>query len=492
MEKALVNDIKGSRYKDFYSIFSKKATPNLAFYFYKLYKACSSLKIERIDGTPKLKNAVLRHFLKEKTHLIIDQLQDSYLVEHFKSDNPKFLARCTEKNINDLNNELNNAWQIKVDQCYDVVCSFTGLVNFDYYSLLRNFSPQFEEHSFSTSQKFFKIKAERIIEDLKDFLVVAEKINTRNDWETAFSVLSKFSSEAHIHTDKWMHTLKKLEAVLSSTIFEMIIRHASGDLYWRNTVVLKHEKIAQQFLSKITNDARKVVSDILATEKERNIDLTIAFIFGGDNVQCAQFYTEIWNETNKSNIAVRFKYVPAFNYCMLFMSVFFEKIKKICNYSIIYGVWVNADDMHGLSDVLHDITILSIQLAAYDASLSDLEERGSKLKNLCNSLISSGRETSRMKLSRYVDSINDEVFTLIHRMIHDLAYISTFFLKFETKSIDANLENGIKNIKELSKMLIEDDCDIPEIKEKIVVFLRLLDFLEFEFESDSTGGGGGI
>jgi hypothetical protein len=481
MEKALVNDIKGSRYKDFYNVFSRSVSPDLALYFYKLYKACSSIKIERIDGTSKLKNAVLRHFLNEKTYEIVYHLKDSYLIEHFKPDNPKLLSRCTEKNISDLNTELNSAWQNKVDQCYDIISSFTGLINFDYYSLLKHFAPQLEEHSFSIDQKFLKVKAEIIIEDLKDFMFIAEKINTKDDWETAFSVLNKFSNKANIQPDKWMHTLKNLEMVLSSTILEMIIRHASSDLCWRNTIVLKHEKIAQQFLSKITKDARKVVQDILVTEKERNVNSTVAFIFGGDNVQATQFYTEIWDESNKSNITVRFKYVPVFNYCMLFMSVFFERIKKICNSSIIYGVWVNANDMHNLSNVLHDITILSIQISACNASLSELEER--------DPVLSGGRETNRTKLYRYIDSINDEVFTLIRRMIHDLSYISTFFLRFETKSIDANLENGIKNIKELSKLLIEDDCNIPEIREKIVVFLRLLDFLEFE--TDDTGWMGG-
>ncbi|MDR0409788.1 MAG: DUF5312 family protein [Spirochaetaceae bacterium] len=481
--KSLVKDIKGCRYKIFYSVFSRKATPHMAAYFYELYRDCSALNIKNIEGTARLKNAVIRHFIDNNTREVIKQLDDKYLTEQFKNGDMKALSKQTEKNIRYMHNKFDEGYQDNIDQCYNLICSFIGLVNFDYYSLLINFSSRLTEESLHSGavKRFYGVKAEKIVEDLKDFLVVAERINIKDDWKTAFTVLNSLNRETNIRFEHWMYILKKLDHILSSTILEMVIRHASYDFGWKNTIKLKHEKIARIFLSGVTKNAHKTVQDIMVVEKANSLSTATSFIFGNVNIQGAQFYTETWNEANKVNSVTRFKYAVAFNYCIVFMMMFFEKIKSICNSCIIYGTWVDLENMHILSEVLHDITVVSLKLPAYDLSLSDLGEHGSKLKVLNNTLIRNGKETDRNRLARYIDSINDEIFVMIHDVIYNLGYINVFLL---TEFEDEKTEKKIVNIKELSKSLSEEGCDVLEIKEKLVAFLNLLEFLEFESRYD--------
>jgi hypothetical protein len=489
---SLIKDIKGNKYGSFYSIFSRDATHNFAQYFYELYKSCSYLqvKINRADGTPKLKNAVLRHFLDKESMDLFMRLDSKYLSEYFKSCDPQVISRQTEENIQKFSKQLNNNWQKNVDKCYNRICSFIWLVNFDYYSLLKNFDHNLTEHSVQSNPRFSKVKAAKIVENLKDFIVIAEKIDTKEDWETAFAILNKFNREADIQPKTWMCILENLEKVMCSTIFYMIIRHASNELEWKNTVVAKHEKIASLFLDTVVKNARKIAQDVLNTEKERIINDTISFIFDSNKtLRGAQFYVETWNEANRIKSASGFKHTVSFNYCMIFMELFFVKIKSICDVYTIYGAWTDLDDMHVLSQISHDLTVLSIQLSSYDLSLSDLGDRGAKIKHLSNTLLRSGESPDRVRLSRYVDSLNDEVAAMINRIIYNFNSLLTFFVKFE--NIDGSLKSEIKNASELSKMLNAAGCNISEIKEKTAAFLKLMNFLEIELENLDIPPSGG-
>ncbi|MDR1148338.1 MAG: hypothetical protein LBK66_06875 [Spirochaetaceae bacterium] len=482
--KLLVKALKKNKYKSFYNIFSRNATQNLALYFYELYEACSQLqiKIDTTDGTQRLRNMVLRHFFDEEAMDIFMRLSNKYLIENFKLGDPKAIARQTEENIENLNEKLNSDWRENVDKCYHLTCSFIWLINFDYYYLLRNFNNNLKEHSFRPDQRFLKVKAVKILENLKDFIAVAEEINAEKDWKTTFYILNRLNRGADIQYKEWMDIFKKLEKVMSSNIFELIVCHAGSDPDWKNDVIVKNEKIAQLFLETAARNTRKTIQDILASERERSISDTVSFIFGGNkNARGAQFYVETWNEANRVKSAASFKHTVTFNYCIIFMSLFFKKIKSICDIYTIYGIWLNVDNMHILSQITHDLTILSIQLSSYDLSLSDLGEKGAKIKYLNDILLRTGKSTDRIRLSRYIDSVNDEVMTMINRIGYNLNQLSVFFLKFENK--DGSLKNEIKNVKELAEMLYSDGYNISEIEKKTASFLNLLDFLEVELDS---------
>jgi hypothetical protein len=481
--KLLVKDIKKNKYKYFYNTFSRNATQNLALYFLELYESCSRLqiKINTAGGTQRLRNMVLRHFFDEEAMDIFMRLDRKYLIENFKSGDPEAVARQAEENIKNLNEKLNSDWQENVDKCYHLTCSFIWLINFDYYYLLKNFNNNLKEHSFQPDQRFLKVKAVKILENLKDFIAVAEEINAEKDWKTTFHILNRLNRGADIQYEEWMGIFKKLEKMMSSNIFDLIVCHAGSDPGWKNNITVKREKIAQLFLETGVKNIRKTIQDILAAGKERSINNAVSFIFGGNkNVQGAQFYVETWNEANRVKGASFFKHAVVFNYCIIFMSLFFKRIKSICDIYTIYGIWINVDNMHTLSQVTHDLTILSIQLSSYDLSLSDLGERGAKIKHLNDVFLRTGKRVERIKLSHYIDSVNDEVMSMIDRISYNLNQLSIFFLKFENKN--GSLKNEIKNVKELAEMLYSDDYNISEIKEKTDAFLNLLDFLEVELD----------
>jgi hypothetical protein len=479
MMKGVVRDIKGSRFRNFYMIIGCKATPYLAAYFFDLYKDCARLqiKIRNADGTAKLKNTVLYHFLDKEALNIIKELDDEYLDEIFKLNGKKPLMKHLEKQTGELHKKLNKTWRVNVDRCYKTICSFIWFINFDYYALLKNFNMKLAEYSFHENPHFGKINARRIVENIKDFLSVVEGMDAGSGLETAFTVLKKFSPAADISAEYWKRVMGQLQNVLSSTILPLIVRHASEEPEWKTKIIVPQETIAGPFLDRITDNALKKAENILTDEKNIKVSEIIFSLFGsGDSISAAHFFLETRNEQYEGIGIIGFKHAKAFHYCIVFLSLYFEKLKDLCGIFIIYGEWHNKDEMYGLSQAIYDLTVLNGDMHGYDKTLSDSGERGNKIKNMEAGLVRDRQ--SRHNLSLYIESINDEIFILINRMINSLLCLCVFLNDFQNRE-----EGGpekILNWKTISDMLKYNGYAIKETEEKAALFLKLLSHMGFE------------
>jgi hypothetical protein len=480
MVTALVKDINGSRFKHFYRVFGSEVTPQLAAYFFELYKACAhpQITIKHADGTAELKKAVLGHFLDDDAWKLIKKLDNECLDGIFKSDGKKALLKHLENTINTLREKLNGTLRANVDRCYKNICSFIWFINFDYYALLKEFNTKLNEYSFHDNQRFARIKARRITENIKDFLAIAEGINFGSDWETAFAVLNKFKPAAGISVEYWKQAFDQLKDILSSTILLLIVRHATEDPEWKNKIIIPREIIAGPFLNRITDNARKRASDTINNEKSNKTNGITFSLFGSEyDMSMARFYVEAHNEQYENIGIIGFTHTEAFNYSIVFLSLYFEKIKDICDIFIIYGKWRNKEDMYGLSQTLYELNLLNDNLPAYDKTLSDTGERGYNLKRLEAALVR-GRQ-ARHNLSAYVDSINNEIFILINRMINSLSCLCVFLGDFKSQKEDS-LKKIILNPETISDMLNRKRCNTKEVERKAALFLELLSYLDFE------------
>jgi hypothetical protein len=484
MMKTLGKDIKGNRFRDFYRVVSRCVTPRFALYFYEIYKSCANLQdvLRQIDGTTELKTAVWDHFLSNGAREIINKLDPEYLTGQANIEGAIPLAREVEKNTAALHNKLNKEWCACIDRCYKTVCSFIWIINFDYYALLKKFDPEFQEFkdgAFQEKLDFRKIRAEKVIEDIKDFLAVAESFGPLNDCETAGVILEKFIPKEYISADYWRSFIEKQENAMSSAIFQMIVQHASGDLNWKNKIIVQHEKISNLFLDDIVSGAYKTAGDILNNEKHSKINELVFSVFDStENKSCAKFYSEARNSNYDGTDISGFKHSAAFNYSLMFLLFKFEKIKSICDIFIIYGKWIDTDSMRALSQILHEITVLREEFISYDKTLSELGERGAKLKLLEANLVKGGK--NRLNLCRYIDSINDEVFVMINRLINSLTELGTFLRDIDDKTA-GEAAKIIANRKVVREMLGEKGYDINIDAGKLNSFLKLLDYTGFEF-----------
>jgi hypothetical protein len=372
---------------------------------------------------------------------------------------------------------LDKNWCNNVDHCYKTVCSFIWLINFDYYALLRKFNRSFEEIKFKAKPHFSKINAADILENIKDFLAIAEYFDQNKDWEAAIGVLGKFRSKIGAGIETWRHHIYQLQNILSSKILLMIVQYSAGDLNWKNRIIIPRGETAVPFLNGIIDEARATVYSILADENISRTKEIISSIFNpGDVVNGAKYYVETRNNVYDGTNTSSFKYTVAFDYSLMFISSQFENIKTICDMFVIYGKWIDTGSMHSLSQKLHEITIVNEKLTAYDKSLSENGERGRKLMHMETNL-TKGRH-HRHNLCRYIDSINDEVFVMISSLTDSLTWLCLFFKDFQNIPPD-NTGKIISNWNSVYEMLNCKKCSIDLIAGKMTLFLKLLGYKGF-------------
>lgn len=471
-------DIKNSSFSNFYKPLSRTVTPHFALFFFEIYKQCSDVQklLETKGVAAALENAVLNYFIDDEARKLIGQLTVKYINEQFKTGTAiNSLSEQVDKSINELNKKLGIKWKNSVDRCYKLISSFIWLVTFDYYALLKNINGKLIEYAFEPAPSFAKTPATKIIEPLKDFLAVAEGVDFEADWSIALAVIHNFGQKADVLTENRNKILSRIKNVTQSRIFHMIIRHATCDPNWKNRIIVPRKMIAGAFLNDVISTARKTLHAITVMEKDNAINRCILSIFGPAKIPAgAKYYTEACSAVYEGTGNNGFKYTTVFNYCIVFMDLYFEKLKSICDTFIIYGNWSNTDDMHDLSQCLHELTILNEQLLQYDKTLSPYGEHGSKLKYLeINSVRSRAHRNS---LFRYIVSINDEVLTMIDRLSKTLFSLYTFLTKLKTGD-EAELVKEIVNAQTVYAMLKDNGSDIIFAEEKTASFLHLLNHL---------------
>jgi hypothetical protein len=478
--KTTLKNIRIGGYGNFYKPFFQVATPHMARYFYSVYKMCAGPQkiLKNSDVMPSLERAVLNYYMDDETRRLVNQIKTKYITEQYESGvELKYLSKQVNDAVNALNKKLDGKWRKEVDRCYHLISSFVLLVNFDYYGLLKNFNDKLTEYYFTSKPGFSKIPAIKIIDRLKDFLAIADGIDFDSNWNIMFDILRGLNKKAVVPDEIRKDVFAQTNDVIRSKILHHIIQHVSKDTEWKSVVNISRQIIATSFLNEITNTVHKTMFTILNTEKDNAIDRYKRLLFGSDeDIARAVYYIEEHNETYDGMGVEGFKFTDVFNYCMAFFSLYFSKIKTICDMFIIYGKWSNPNDMHELSQFLHELTILNDQLLQYDKSLSPSGERGNRLQHLEKTSVHS--RAQRNNLRRYLSAINDEVLCMVYSIEQTLSSLHVFFAKLKIYN-DAELAKEIVNARTVCSMLNDSGCDIIAAEEKAAVFLSLLYRLGF-------------
>jgi hypothetical protein len=376
-----------------------------------------------------------------------------------------------------LKAKLDPTWRYNVDQCYKTVCTFLWIVNFDYFSLLRNFDADFVEYKINIKTRWIKIKAFYVIEYLKDFLAISIGLSQDKNWKKAFAVLHEFNRKAGLQTARWQGILARIQAVLSSTIFSMVIRHAECNPYWKEAVIIPKEGIADLFIDEICNQATETINEVIITTQLSAMEKISRDVFGeGHVLNMDLLYSEEQNHVFHLSNIQGFKYVAPYKYCMMFINVFSAKISGIFNTVIIYGIWSIRNRSQGITQMLQDFTDIAEKLRSFDKTLSETEETGIILRKY---RINSGRgKHHREKLQNYVDSVDDNVYDLIDSFIENLIFINNFFSDFLNQKNNPE-KSDISNLPELEEIFRNNDYDIEKLEKIIHTFLKLLQFAGF-------------
>lgn len=411
--KAISKELSRSKYK-FYKFSSEEALPQLAKFFYEIYKiiAPAQAMIQSIQNPNAIKNAVINHSLTDNQHEIASQLTEESIMEMSKKIPFNQLTEQVKSNLSTFITDFDTEKIQQIDKLYTKIALFTEFCTFDYFFLLKKFDSSLRERDFNYIPKFEVIRAEYISDDLIDFIDIAWKLPFSDDWSQVMSLFKTLKGVEPVQAVAWNKLMVRLRNLRDSKVFEMIIQLITKNPIYRQSVNISHDQIFDTYLEKIKNQTAQTLKKIEQTKTNSKIEEILKTLFGTASVSRLKNYTESANSFfAKKNISGYTHYQPL-NYMKAFLIDFFKKdVREYTDLVLVRGKWVSAALSNQLSDTYHAILTVSDQINIFDNSLADDSEIGMKLKNL---LIRCDRDKESARYIRtQLGDINEKALSIL-------------------------------------------------------------------------------
>lgn len=411
--KGIAKDLSRSKYK-FYRFSSDEALPQLAKFFYDIYKtiAPAQAMIQGIQNPNAIKNAVISFSLTDRQHELANQLTEEAIMEQSQKVPLNQLSEQIKTNLSNFITDFDTEKIQQIDKLYSKVVAFKEFCTFDYFFLLKKFESSLRERDFNYIPKFDTIRAEYISDDLMDFMEVAWLLPFTEDWTPVMQLFKTLKGVEPVQQAAWNKLLVRLRTIRDTKVFEMMIQLITKNPVYRQPSGIFQEQVFEPYLEKIKNQTTQTLKKIEQTRTNSKVEEILKNLFGTTSVSRLKNYSESANsQFTKRNINGYLHYQPM-NYMKAFLIDYFKKdIREYTDLVLVRGKWVSAALSNQLSDNYHAILTVSDRINDFDNSIADDSELGIKLKNL---LIRCDRDKDSARyIKTQLGDINDKALSII-------------------------------------------------------------------------------
>jgi hypothetical protein len=477
--KQLVRELSKNKYSRFYRAKQEEIDGSLGKFFYEIYKTIAPAQVflQNAAKSSQLKQAAAEAFLDKNLLEIRKRISAESIEERAKTTAIKDLSKQLGTEMTAFSTAFDSSRIEAVDQCYNIILAMVQFVSFDFFFLLKKFNPNIAERNFTTLPKFAPVRGEYLSDELKDFLELSFAIDPGKDWKNALRVLKTYKNGVDVvAADQWNRLLNNLREIQKSNILELMIRHIDKKPQWVSSPKIPDEHIAETYLEAMRAEARTAVEKIVNAKKDAQVTVLVKTIFGSAEIDRAKYYTEKASEIYVKKNFDGFLFAAGINYLKAFLLDHFKKeIRELCDLLLIRGQWTAPVLSRQMSESFHQLMNLADELIAFDETLSENGENGSRLKA---SIIKADRDKSQ---ARYVTvilkSVNEEAQRLINTAAQALI------------SIGKNLKNLLDDYQKTNRELIMNWKELESASEapmaqrmadtykKIYYFIQLMQTL---------------
>jgi hypothetical protein len=459
--KQIAKDLSKSRYK-WYKPASEEALGGMGKFFYEIYKVISSAQIilANANASMVLKNVLIELSLTESQLKLKESFSEESLKERAKSVSPKELTLQVKDELSAFITEFDSEKIQTIDALYSQIEMLVNFVSFDYFFLLKKFDSNIPERTFSYTPKFEIIRGEYVLEDLKDFILIAYALPTDVDWPRIFSVIKAYRDVDPVAIGQWNKLLAVLSELRKSGYIEQIIRHISKDPSYRTKIEPISDKIVDNYIMKQRTQTEMVVQQIHQENRQGKAAGLLHQIFGTDAVVRLKNYAGRANAPFEKKMLGGFLYVEELNYMKAFLVDYFKRdIRSLTDLFLVRGKWSAPAMSAGYSGSFHELLEISDKITAFDENLAEDGELGAKLRGM---LTRAERDKEIVKqLRTQLKDINEQALKFLSSGTQHLVVIARS-LKNILDDYEKSPHELISNWKEL-----EMNSDRP-IKELIV------------------------
>jgi len=295
----------------------------------------------------------------------------SELVEQTKQDLARFSAGFDPDRIK------------RIDGLCGSLMLFIDFVHFDYYYLLKKFDSNIVENNFSYKPYFESIRGEYVLDELKELNDLVLGLDENTDWDKIMEILHTYRKVEFVRRNIWKKAAGKLTAIKRAGLFELMIKHISGDPFYKSRPVEYHETIVEQYIASLKTDVGVSLQKISKESRSKKIEGLAQMLFGNTPEPAMENYNERANLIFRKNGMPGFAYVERLDYIRAFLAGYFKTdISAVLDLLLIKGRWSSNDESQTLSDGYHQLIRLYDDLLEFDESLGEEEDAGRRLRNL--------------------------------------------------------------------------------------------------------------
>jgi hypothetical protein len=423
--KQLTKELTKNKYARFYKVKQEEIDGGLGKFFYDLYKTVSSAQVflQNAAKSAQLKQAAAEAFLDKNLLDIRGRLSPESVEERAKTMAIKDLSKQLGADMTAFSAAFDSSRIEAIDRCYNLILAMVQFVTFDFFFLLKKFDPNITERNFTYLPKFASVRGEYLSDELKDFVEAAFAVDPGKDWKNALRVLKIYKNGVDVvAADQWNRLLNQLREIQKSAILELMIRHIDKNPQWVSSPKVPNEHIAEAYLEERRAEVRAALDKIVNSKKNAQVAVLAKTIFGDAEIDRSKYYTEKAGEIYIKKNFEGFLFAAGLNYLKAFLLDHVKKdIRELCDLLLIRGQWTAPALAQQMSESFHQIMGLSDTLIAFDETLSDSGENGSRLKA---AIVKADRDKSQ---ARYVTiilkNVNEEAQGMINSAAQNLIVI---------------------------------------------------------------------
>lgn len=423
--KSIGKNLAKDRYK-FYKPRGPEIEGQFARFLYEIYKSVSVVRklIQPSDGANALRMVVIELNLTDRQRELRDLLDEKTIRERSRGTEVKELADQVKEQLIDFVGTFDAPLVRKINTQFNTVNAFIAFCHFDYYFTLKKFDSAVSEDSFTYKPKFEAIDAEYVVDDIRDFIEVAQGLPENVEWDEVFDVLKAYRNVEPVDRDVWRKVIRTLNQVLESRVLEQMVQHASGDPHWVPKPEKHGTRIVEPYLNELKSSVEQTLQKISQERRNNKIEQLVTQVFGNAVVMRAKNYTAKANVMFQRTDTGGYLYTDALNYLKAYLLDSFKKdVREVVqDLLIVRGKWATQIQAQQLSDAYHGVLSVSEQLLKLDESLADEGELGQKMRRAVGRVVD--RDPSSQKMVRdLLNQVNTEVLRLVNEAAQNLIII---------------------------------------------------------------------
>ena len=472
--KDIEHQLKSSKHR-FYRPKTEEALPAMGKYFHELYSIAgpAQLLVDHADNSDVLKTMIIEHSFSDRQRELREHLSEESIKERSAKTSLQELEAEVKGKATEFLASFDTQKAKEINLSFNLLAVFLDVIHFDYYFLLKKFDSRLPEQDFKYLPHFDVIQAEYILEDLKDFLSMLYTVDPQANWKTVLAVLKEYRGTDVVSSSDWNKILRLLIEVRRSSIFELCIRHASKNPYFKVKASLPNTKVVEDYLAKLKTQTELFVQKLLKQDYEQTVGKYTKAVFGTTAVSRTKNYTEKNNAVFTQRMLGGFTHVAPVNYLYAFLVDYFKKdIRELVDLLIVRGRWSTPLMSQQLSESYHVLLQACDEVVALDEGLGDDGEVGNKIKNL---IWKSDRDKSALKpLRQALKEVNDAAMSLLQQSARSLVVMGKS-LKIVLDDYDKKNRELITNWKEIETVSGNSArSKIIEVYKKIYYFIQLI------------------